>query len=551
MSHPHRWQDGTRRGFLKLDNLSPLLFATAVLSHRSDLNARLRSQIVSRVRPFDIHSRSESLDALASALQAVGAPFSPRALTANRWREAVLAASEWLRRGIFVLARNEIKAPEPSLHDLPPIFFAKGSRSLLHRTGVAILNSRKSRPITAQDYWITATKERVASAMQLHGAIVSSYGNLSYSLVTCLAKDFPLILVCDDVLPFMDSEPKARQFQSTYWDLFNPESTLFISSFPPGRLPARADRLAARDHVVAALSSVLMVAEVRPGGNMDAILDVASRRKVKVLGIHQDEARVEKESHSEKIVNKRRSRQSCLQQSNRGVHEPKGVNWPDFVDFGARSSYLIHFTRSCPGPWPGQTMAQYCRSLIDGSATSSHTAFDTLYRILEEKLVRGSSRLTRGSRPVVSLTECMPSEISAVVKWRPGLIRWSFEPYGIAVRKDAISELGARPVVYGTEEVLRKMPEDEKYLFQIRKSDQKDWTAEKEWRLPGDLLLTWIRHEDLVVIVPDPEEAKIIQANFGYNVASAGVGVSQSHPALETDGAYTVADSALRTSNGI
>jgi len=465
--------------------------------------------------------------------------------------EAGAAATGWLRRGIFVVAREELTAPGSALHDLPPVFFAKGDRSLLSLTGSAVLNSRKSRRVTPEDSWIMVTKELVRSAMEAGGVIVSSYGNLSYSLVACLAEGFPLIVVCDNVLPFMDSRSGAAQFLSSYGDLFNAEPTLFISSFPPGPLPARANRLAERDNVVAALSSVLMVGEVRPRGNMSAILEIASRRKIKVIGAHPEEVCPRRANGAKRPVGNEVPRLSGFQQIGHGKPMSKGELWPDFREFSTKSSYLVHYTRSCPGPWPGQTMAQYCRSLIDRDEGSGHKAFDTLQRILEEKLIRASNRLTRGPRPVVSLTECLPGELSAIVRWRPGLIRWNFEPYGIGIRKDVLVGLGARPAIYGVEEALEKLPEDKKYLFQIRKSDGKEWTEEKEWRLPGDLLLASIRREDMVVFVLEPEEASVIENRFGYKVFSAGMGRCPCLPSPEIDDQHTFGVSGHRTTHGV
>lgn len=449
-----------------------------------------------------------------------------------------------------MVTRDEITAPGSDLHDLPPVLFAQGDRSLLSLTASAVLNSRKSRQVTPYDYWIGVTKERVRFAMEAGNAIVSSYGNLSYSLVTFLAKDFPLILACDDVLPFMDSERKAVQFRSAYGDLFNPELTMLISSFPPGRSPSRPNRLAERDQVVAALSSVLMIGEVRPEGNMAQILEIASRRQVQVIGDRPGEMcdRAAKELNNN--VRVKSAGQSPPRQSGPGGAGSNEVRWPDFGEFSGESSYLIHYTRSCPGPWPGQTMAQYCRSLIDGSEVSAHKAFDTLQRILDEKLIRGSNRLTRGTASAVSLTECLPNELSTIVTWRPGLIRWNFEPYGLAVQKNALMRLGARPVVYGTEETLRELPEDEKYLFQIKKTDEKDWTAEKEWRLAGDLLLAFIKPDDLVVIVPDPEEARIIENRFGYRVFFARSGKCRSDSASGGEDRSRACGFDHRTSHG-
>ena len=529
-----QWKNRIGLEFLTPDNLPAALFTAALLSRRKELNARLRSQIISAVPPFDICARSAILDGLAYAFQGTAARFSPRGFTASAMSWAAAKAMRWLQRGIFAVPGHELTSPDAAFHGLPPVLFAKGDRSLLRVPAAAILNSRKSRRVTPQDHWVLRTKELVQRAVKGGFAIASGYGNLPYALVAFLAKGFPVVLACDDVLPFMDAQIKLSQFLSTYGDLLLPEQTLLISSFPPGRMPPQSVRFAERDHLVAALSSVLMIGEVRSGGNMASILEVASRRKIEIAGVSTDRGRACKKGKTENLVRNKRVLRNRRQEPDRASDGLKGEGWPDFSEFRERSSFLIHYTRACPGPWPDQTVAQYCRSLIDGAAESAHTALDTLQRILGEKLIRASHRLTRGPYPVVSLTECLPDELSTIIQWRPGLIRWNFEPFGIGFRKEALIDLGAMKVIYGAEKTLPQLPEDRKYLFQINKADGKDWTVEKEWRLLGDLLLGRIRHEDLVVIVPGPHEAGIIAERFGYRIALTGTGECQRSSAFGT-----------------
>ncbi len=197
----------------------------------------------------------------------------------------------------------------------------------------------------------------------------------------------------------------------------------------------------------------------------------------------------------------------------------------DLHGLGRESPWLIHYTRSCPGPWPGQTVAEYCQSLIDGHPGACHTAFNTLIRILEERVIRASARLTRGSCCVVSFTPCLPTQIDTLIKWRKGLGRWSFEPYGIAFPQRSLADFGTRPVIYGTKEDFEALHTDLKYLFQVRRSSSDTWTIEREWRISGDLLLTDAVFEEMVVIIPTQAEARAIVKEFGCKVALAEISV--------------------------
>jgi len=386
------------------------------------------------------------------------------------------------------------------MHNLPPVFFALGSKAMLDLPASAILNSRKPRCITPDDKWLQETKRLVRLAVEEGFVIVSSYGTTPYCTTTRLSKGLPTIIACDDVLPFMGPEKTALEFYSAYHDLFQVERTLFISSFPPGTQPRRSVRSAERDHLVAALASVLLVAEVREGGNMQQVLHIAEKRAVRIVGYppclsNKSTLTASKKGIAVPLVSPvAEPSHGSMSQSDLKPSRPRGarsgyIRFESLYDRRDESPWLIHYTRSFHGPWPGQTIAEYCQSLIDGSEGAGHSAFDTLIRILKERLIRASSRLTRGSYYVVSFTECLPAEIETQIKWRKGLSRWSFEPYGIAFPRESLADLGARPAVYGSKEEFQHLPADDKYLFQARGSLSEIGTTEREWRINGDFLL--------------------------------------------------------------
>jgi hypothetical protein len=444
------------------------------------------------------------------------------------------------------------------MHDVSAVLYTRGDQDLLDRAAAAVLNSRKPRSTNARDRWLVKTKELVNFAIDNGFTIASSYGTLPYCIVSWMAKGFPTIVACDNILPFMGSAGRQEKFVDSFGDLWDPESTLFVSSFSVGKLPPVAFRSAERDHVVAALSSLILVADIRRAGNMEAVLQTALARNVEILGMTDEGARtsgdrgtllapLRRRPFDETLPHDRAERAGestprapetpCgpyVGTSRRGQVSREGsvATFPLVRDGSVRSvspsisldsSFLVHYTRSCPGPWPGQSMAEYCRSLVAGWENSAHTAFDTLNRILAERLIRGSNALTRGPGRVVSFTECLPEELYRLIKWQRGLIRWSFEPYGVAVRKEVLVTLGAAQVIYGPEEVFDQLHEDETYRFQLIKPMGRDWSQEKEWRLPGDLNLDDVPREDTVVVVSCSHEAGIIQDQFDYPVTWANL----------------------------
>jgi len=515
--------------------LPAALTAAALLSGRKDLNYRVRSFIVSHVPVFDIRSPDEAAEALTIAFRKAGVSASARRrIREETFRACLKKADQWLRAGIFVLTRDDVKAPAAWMHDLPQVFFAIGNRSVLELPAAAILNSRKPRRITPEDKWLQETKRLVQLAIAEGFAIVSSYGNTSYCVVSRLSKDSPMIVVCDDVLPSMAGEKTALEFLSAYHDLFSDERTLFISPFPPGVRPNSHVRSSERDHLVAALASALLVAEVREGGNMQQVIDIGVRRTIRIIGFpscSSDRPPLTEPTKGKAIPHASPSTENTGDNMLQPDRQPTRlraaksgqVRLLDLDHVPTDLPWLIHYTRSRPGPWPGQTIAEYCQSLIEGQKGACHTAFDTLVHILEERLIRASSRLTRGPWGVVSFSECLPAELETLIKWRKGLCRWSFEPYGIALTQESVADLGPRPAIYGSKEDFQHLPDDLKHLFQAQRGSSEDWTAEREWRVRGDLLLSGTIFQEMVVIVPTQDEAMAVALEFGCQVALAGI----------------------------
>jgi len=183
--------------------------------------------------------------------------------------------------------------------------------------------------------------------------------------------------------------------------------------------------------------------------------------------------------------------------------EPAPIAW---------DRYLYHYTRACPGPWPGQSELDYLTSVLDGELTCGHSALDTLLRILREGCIRGSRRLVRGLEAVISWTSRPPRDLAAIRHWNRALGRWTFEPYGIAVNRQWLRNQGAKPAIYGAGTIFERLPAGERFRFQVGDANRAVWRLEREWRLLGDLRLDGTM--DVLVLVPDAAAAERIAAEI-------------------------------------
>ena len=358
----------------------------------------------------------------------------------------------------------------------------------------AVLCSRQPRLISPRDPWLRRTSRLADEAAAPGRVVVSSYGNHAYNLTSCLARRRKalLVAVCPEPLPAMQPPTAQARFYQTYGRMLVGDDVCLVSPFVSRPARRSPNRRLARDALVAALADRIMAGPVRPGGNMAAILKKAEEqgRLVNADEPEKDETTLVGQPDIEPLL---------------PPATPAGLG---------PGPWLFHLTRACPGPWPDQDLTDYYLSLIDGRENAGHSAFDTLIRILTQKRLLASSRLTRGPHKVVSLTGVHFEGLARLVRWRKGLGRWTIEPYGLALDREALQELGARPAVYGDDTVWAALPADQRFRFQVQGAPDLAWQTEQEWRLPGGLDLTRLGRERVAALVSTQAEAAFITDRF-------------------------------------
>ncbi len=221
---------------------------------------------------------------------------------------------------------------------------------------------------------------------------------------------------------------------------------------------------------------------------------------------------------------------------------------------GEMEGFLSHWTRECPGPWPGQSDEEYLVEMMVDPNARRRSVFDSLLRIVREQRLRASHRLVRGDTPVVSFTAQPLDAFVGLHRYQRHLGRWDFNPFGICLHREWLRQQGTRPVVYGDQRLWQQLAEEQRPFFQSsrvpagsqdpddsttkrlhsgasgsaghgdgrarlgdagRRDDSSattDWTLEEEWRYVGDMDLSLAPPEVVRVFVGDSESAHAIAA---------------------------------------
>lgn len=185
--------------------------------------------------------------------------------------------------------------------------------------------------------------------------------------------------------------------------------------------------------------------------------------------------------------------------------------------------WLCHWTRSRFGPWPDQERCEWLDELILDCDSADRSAFSALCRIVSQQRILASSDGIRGGHPVVAFTEVPLSEFRRSRVFRRHRRRFDFELYGVAVTREALKGRGARAVIYGAESDWEALPEPDRFRFQPTSKSGSgvvgpDWTAEQEWRAPGDVPLDALPPESICCFVATERARQALAAQCPWQI---------------------------------
>jgi len=342
-----------------------------------------------------------------------------------------------------------------------------------------ILNSRQTKTPCGNDPWVDGTIKAIRQAISKNLTLLTGIGMNTWELALWACGHYGGNQIV--IYPIRETDEIDRTIASISQD-FNLDSTrtgwLFFEAAEKARSP-KVD-WPVRDKLALHFAETILPISVRPGGNLEGLINSSKNSEI----IDDFRVKYKKSERHEKIK---------LDEIK--VTTPR-KNW----------DYVIHWTRTCHGPWPGESSASFYASLIDSGDKYPHDGLETLRNILKTKKIYASSQNLREGTAAVAFSNLHPNDVVPLMRWRKRYVRWNFEPYGIGISQKSAIEAGIQPVIYGKPELYKMLADNDKPYFQSEGVDGGDWREENEWRYLGDFDLSKITPEDMVIIVYQANE---------------------------------------------
>ncbi|MGV8073890.1 MAG: hypothetical protein AB2L11_04965 [Syntrophobacteraceae bacterium] len=485
----------------------------ACLEKTGGLHGRLCHQILGEWLASDLKTESELQEWLNRR-------FGPNSEVCRFFHKVAEQADLWCKEDFKVAVwRPGIPHADDVAPGCPQVLFVKGSLGFDTKRA-AVFNSRKPRVVSPHENWLQIIRAALPLIKSSKAGVMGSFGTITYDLVTTYALEHALDLLLLVPFPIESSQEYVgnRVLKKNY------AGCTVLSCLTRAAKCSKATRMVCRDRLIAALSDFHLVIEVRSRGNIARILERQQKEAPRPQSVYRPPKKSARTEGNMKLLANFPDWSKPF--FNEDINIPQaGLVKKNSIRTGVQSlqepdwnAYLYHYTRACPGPWPGQHYREYLSGLLDGYATAGHTALDTLMRIISEGRIRSGSMLIRGGDPVVCWSARPPLELESIRKWNPALIRWTFEPYGIAVKRKVLRRCGAKPTIYGNSKIYKQLKDSERYRFQKHEPPECRWKHEREWRIQNDVLLDNIPVDEWIIFVPDRDDAEKLSLQLGISL---------------------------------
>lgn len=352
----------------------------------------------------------------------------------------------------------------------------------------AVVNSHQSRFPRSEHLWVQQTLKAVRYLKEKDAALLTSVGLNSYELPVWYAGSLGLNQIV--VLPVRKNAVPEKECRKILKDFDLDENrTAFLVFTSTGMRNKSLDR----DRLILSLAERIYPVSIRNRGHMNAFLSETDSSNI------SNRFSVTFENFSFKFP------------------QPHVTN-PDIPK--TQWNYLTHWTRRTSIPFPGENRADYYRSVMETTGEYSHSALHAMIHILACGKIKASSQSIRGGFKMVSFTAAHPKIAVKSMTWNSPRIRFNFEPHGIAVNRQILMQMGARPVIYGNPDQYVDLSGADRPFFQSP-GKGRQWAAEHEWRIKGDLILAQIPKKSIIILTDSFHNALRVKQKFpGYNVVS-------------------------------
>lgn len=361
---------------------------------------------------------------------------------------------------------------------------------------VVILNSRQTKTPSGNDPWVSQTIKAVKYASENDYTLLTGTGMNTWELACWASGLYDTAQIIISHIRSADQIPGIIENILSEFAL-KPARTawLFYKSDEDARSPKANWPI--RDKLALEIAHKILPVSIRPGGNLMTLIDKYQfNENVEIINDFKCDYDIKKQEQIFK---------------------------PDHVQAAVprkKWNFITHWTRTCHGPWPGETSAEFYKTLAESKNQYPNNTLETLKHILREDLIRGSGKNLRAGLSGVSFSSLHPADVLALMGWRKRLVRWNFEPYGIAISRPAAIAAGIQPVIYGRPELYEQLVKTDKPYFQSEGADGGSWRDEKEWRYLGDINLGILNPADMRIIVFRPAEIGALRGLTEASVVS-------------------------------
>ncbi len=366
----------------------------------------------------------------------------------------------------------------------------------ISRKKAAVLNSRQNLRPLGSDAWIKNTGSAIRHAVDDGCTILTSIGMNTWEIVLYFVSAYNARVVTYIPVEKGADSGKIKYAICTQFELNNELTDwrfIEINNVKKDKHFFQQKR----DEAIVNEADIIYPISVRRNGNMERLLETGRNKKIAI----RDNFRTEYSGSDRKYKIK---------------IDPERIN-PNIDKL--LKYYLIHWTRTSNTAWPGETKYEFYRDIVHSRAVYPRNALETLKKILTDRKVIASSRHYRKNVPAVAFSSLAPSEASSLMKWRARYREMSFEPYGIAIKRELAKRIGIRRVIYGHAKEFHNLKVEERPYFQST-GTKGFWLPENEYRFIGDLDLNLIPAESLAAIARRPDEIAAIKQIYDGQVIS-------------------------------